>query len=518
MNKLKLAMGLVVISAMASVPLYFMKENQKTELVKSSSDAERYDHHLKVNTDSWKGYKVICGNVIKNMLRQKRIRLECVDDKANYADRMKAIKNGDSQFAVLEVGSYVIEGEPFDYPLSIIMGIDTSFQGDALIANKNNIPNIDSLRDNPNTKVALTMKSPSEMFAKIATTHFDLDVFRDTNNLIESDGSKDAMMMLLKGEVPAAVLWEPYRSIALKDPNMVEIISTKDAQDTIVDALGVSRKFGEENPAIVKTVLVAYFKALKYYKDNPSELIKEIKSDADTKGMTDKDIKKMVAGIHWMNLTENCEKWFACDATNFSANMEIIDTANMTLGVWQSFGDITGNPFPSKDVYNIVNGEYISDLYMNGLGDSDDKSVIVNSLEKEFSSWTEKDWNNAKEFGKLKNKSVTFSKNSQLRMSSKDSIDEIASKLKHYPNFRIRIGGHTGTLGDKDKKLSISKERAEWVKRFLQVTYNIDEDRIQAVGYGGKNPLNLKMGETEYSKGYQSRLSRVDVYLIQETY
>ena len=89
--------------------------------------------------------------------------------------------------------------------------------------------------------------------------------------MIESEGAQDAMKKLLKGEVDAAVIWEPYRSIALQDKNMVEIISTKDAQDTIVDVLAVEREFGEDNPDLVKTVLVSYFKALKHYKENPNE-------------------------------------------------------------------------------------------------------------------------------------------------------------------------------------------------------------------------------------------------------
>lgn len=518
MKKVKMAMGAVLVGVLISIPLYIFKEDSKNDFMKSSSDRDRYDYHLRANTDSWKGYKVFCGDVLQNMLRNKRIRLECKDDKANYDERMSSLKDGDIEFAVLEVGSYVIEGEKYNYPASIIMGIDTSYQGDSLIANKKYIPNIDALRNNPNTKIALTLKSPSEMFAKIASTHFDLAVFENSNNLIESDGAEDAMKKLLKGEVQAAMVWEPYRSIALKDPNMVEIINTKDAQDTIVDVLSVNRKFGEENPEIVKTVLASYFKALKYYKDNPDELISEIKSDEDSKNMSEDEIKQMIVGIHWMTLTENCEKWFACDPSNWSAKMEIVDTAKMTLGVWQKFGDIKGNPFPNSDPYNLVNSEYIADLYMNGLGDSDDKSGLVNSLEKEFSVWSKSDWDKAKNFGKLKVSPIKFAKDSELRVSSKNSVDEVADKLKHYPNFRLRIEGHTSTLGNKDLKLAISQDRADWVKRYLEITHDIDPDRMLSVGYGAKKPLKLKMDETEFKKSYQARLARVEIHLVQETY
>lgn len=518
MKKLAIAGFVIAIGLLVAIPVHFLKENKDENLISSSSDMERYDHHIKVNTDSWKGYKILCGDTMKNMLRQKRIRFECIDDKANYTQRMENLKNGDSQFAVLEVGSYVIEGADFNYPASIIMGIDTSFQGDAVIANKNMIPDIDTLREKENAKVALTLKSPSEMFSKIVSTHYDLKIFENQNNMIESDGAKDAMKKLLKNEVQAAVLWEPYRSIALQDPNMTEIISTKDAQDTIVDVLSVERKFGEENPELVKTVLVSYFKTLKYYKENPDILIKEIEGDHDTKGMSTANIEQMVEGIHWINLTENCSKWFACDSSDWSAKMEIIDTINMTLDVWNTFGDIQGNPLPKQDPYNIVNGEYLVDLYKNGMFADDSNSSMINSLEKQFSSWSDEEWDKAKSFGKLKNSPVKFTKNSELRQSSKEAIDDIATKLKHYPNFRIKVYGHTGTLGDQDKKLSVSQERAEWVKRYLQITYNIDEDRIRAIGLGGSKPIKLKRNENEHSRAYQSKLSRVEVYLIQESY
>lgn len=518
MKNLKIGIAIAVIACLATIPLYFFKEKNDTDLLISSSENERYDHHIKVNTDSWKGYKILCGNIMKNQLRQKRIRFECVDDNADYAQRMTDLSNKKSQFAVLEVGSYVIEGANYNYPASIIMGIDTSFQGDAVIANKNVIPNIDALREKENSKVALTLKSPSEMFSKIISTHYDLKIFENTNNMVESNGAKDAMKKLLKNEVPAAVLWEPYRSIALQNPDMVEIISTKDAQDTIVDVLAVERSFGEKNPDLVKTILVTYFKSLKYYKDNKEELIKEIATDSDTTGMSNDDIKKMVEGIHWMNLTENCEKWFACDNTNWSSTMEIIETIKMTMNVWIQFGDLKENPLPKKDPYHIVNGEFLVDLFTNGIIEDEDNTTFVNSLEKEFGLWNDKEWDSAKNFGKLKNKPVVFSKNSELRGSSQDSLDEIASLLKHYPNFRIKIYGHTGTLGDKDQKVKISQERADWVKRYLELTYKIDPNRIKTIGYGGKKPLPLKDGETEYKRSYQAKLSRIEVYLIQESY
>ena len=66
MKKLMIALGIVIFGLLLSIPLHFMKESNESNLLTNSSDVERYDHHIKVNTDSWKGYKILCGDVMKN--------------------------------------------------------------------------------------------------------------------------------------------------------------------------------------------------------------------------------------------------------------------------------------------------------------------------------------------------------------------------------------------------------------------------------------------------------------------
>ena len=105
-----------------------------------------------------------------------------------------------------------------------------------------------------------------------------------------------------------------------------------------------------------------------------------------------------------------------------------------------------------------------------------------------------------------------------MRLTSREAIDEVAKDLEHYPNYRLRIEGHTGTLGDEIRNKTVSEERSKWVKRYLVQTYNIDSDRIQTIGYGGDKPLKKQSGESNFSKSYQSRLARVSIVLVQEEY
>ena len=516
-NKLVIGATLIVLSVAGAVGLQFFKTEKQEELTHASSDTQRYDRTITIHKDSFEGYRIGCSDHMESLLRRSKIRLNCVDDGADYEARMKALKSGDADFAFLEIGAYTIEGERFNYPASLITVIDTSMGADAIIARKSEFSTLEDLRNSPNTPIGVTLNSPSDMFGKITATHFDLEALKLSTNYVGANGSEDVMKQLLRGDIDVGIVWEPHVSKLLATGDFVKLVSTAEAQDTIVDALGVNRKFGEENPEVVKTVLAAYFKSLKHYKDNPEKLVEEIMADPVNKGMKKAEVEGMISGINWINLNENCKRWFACDPNDWAAKVKIVDTLEMSNKTWYEFGELKANTFPDEDAYTLINSEFMQDLLENGVGIFSD-AEIVDSLERDFSELTEAQWSNLKEFGKLKQRGILFQKGNKLRLTSREAIDEVASDLEHYPNYRLRIEGHTGTLGDAIKNQTISEERSKWVKRYLVQTYNVDADRIQAVGFGGDKPLKKKGRESDFSKSYQSRLARVSIVLVQEEY
>jgi outer membrane protein OmpA-like peptidoglycan-associated protein/ABC-type taurine transport system substrate-binding protein len=508
---------LVGLSVLGAVGLQFIKSENQQELTHLSSDTQRYDKTVTIYKDSFEGYRIGCSDHMESLLRRSKIRLNCVDDGADYEQRMKALKSGEANFAFLEVGAYTIEGEKFNYPASLISIIDTSKGADAIVANKKKFNSLEDLRTNPNTAIAVTLNSPSDMFGKITATHFDLETLKNPKNYVSANGSEDVMKKMLRGDVDVGIVWEPHISKLLATGDYVKLVSTAEAQDTIVDALAVSRKYGEENPEMVKMVLASYFKSLKYYTDNPDKLIEEIMTDPVNQGMKEKEVKEMISGINWITLNENCKRWFACDPNDWSAKIKIIDTLEMANKIWYEFKELEENAFPDQDAYTLINSEFMYDLLKNGVGIySNDE--IVDSLERDFAELTPEQWANLKEFGKLKQRGILFLKNNKLRLTSREAIDEVAKDLEHYPNYRLRIEGHTGTLGDSIKNKIISEERAKWVKRYFIQTYSVDSDRIQSIGYGGDKPLKKSRGESDFSKSYQSKLARVSIVLVQEEY
>ena len=197
--------------------------------------------------------------------------------------------------------------------------------------------------------------------------------------------------------------------------------------------------------------------------------------------------------------------------------MKIVDTLEKANKLWYEFDILDENVFPQEDAYTLINSEFIHDLMKNGVG-LYSSADLENPLEKEFEAKTLAEWNKLKDFAKLKQRKILFVKNNQLRLTSREAIDELAKDLEHYPNYRLRIEGHTGTLGDASKNKIISESRAEWVKRYLTQTYNVDEDRILTVGFGGEKPLKRSNGVGEFSRGYQAKLPRVSIVLMQEEY
>ena len=120
-----------------------------------------------------------------------------------------------------------------------------------------------------------------------------------------------------------------------------------------------------------------------------------------------------------------------------------------------------------------------------------------------------------REVGTLKTLPVVFqSGTAELSLEGKQELDAAMENLRHYPNFRVIVKGHTGVRGSPEENLKLSQERADSVGRYLQVTYGVDPNRLRVVGYGAEKPLARLPDESERAYGY--RLPRVELSLVSE--
>ncbi|MGD9009134.1 MAG: hypothetical protein PVG41_14495, partial [Desulfobacteraceae bacterium] len=229
---------------------YFEKSQQR-----ATTDASKTKGKIVVALDNWVGYFVLRSPEMENALRRAGYILICEDDQADYGRRMERLKAGEIDFAVATVDSFLLNGAARNYPGAIIMVIDESKGGDAILARKEKVPGLDALKGRNDIRVAFTPNSPSHHLAKAAADHFSVpQLIPHGKLLIETDGSQKAMEKLLAGQTDVAICWEPDVSRALADKGIVKLLGTEDTERLIVDILVAGRKTLQKKPEVVQLV------------------------------------------------------------------------------------------------------------------------------------------------------------------------------------------------------------------------------------------------------------------------
>lgn len=76
-----------------------------------------------------------------------------------------------------------------------------------------------------------------------------------------------------------------------------------------------------------------------------------------------------------------------------------------------------------------------------------------------------------------------------IQEQSLNVLDQVVEVLKEVPDFgRLRIEGHSDSIGNANYNLNLSQRRAESVKRYL-VSQGLAEDQLVAVGFGAQQPI-----------------------------
>ncbi len=112
---------------------------------------------------------------------------------------------------------------------------------------------------------------------------------------------------------------------------------------------------------------------------------------------------------------------------------------------------------------------------------------------------------------KFKLTNIEFESNSaELKDTTRPIMEMVAAVLKKYNAYMILIQGHTDMIGGTVYNKRLSRERAKNVGKYLNTIFNIEERRIQCMGYGLSNPI--ASNETEEGR---AKNRRVEFKLIQ---
>ena len=505
----KFALVVLVLGAIAIGVARYVWPLWQEQMQRDTSDAKDTKGRMVIGVDNWIGYFPLCSGDMKKRMRSAGYVLVCEDDKADYASRMQKLRDDKLQFAVATVDAYLLNGAPKGFPATIIAVIDESKGGDAIVAWKDKVANLDALKKMQGVKVAFTPNSPSEHLLRTMAVHFDVPALRGKGAWrVEADGSSEALKKLLARQVDVAAVWEPDVTRALANNSIVKLLGTEDTRRLIVDILLVGRSYSTQHPEAVNALLTTYFQVAKDYRENPQRLEKEVA--AETK-LPAESVKRLLEGVAWASLSDNAQVWLGAT----SGTDALVDTIQSTARTLVDAGEFKAHPLPDQDPFRIISRQFISKLYVGAVTGGGTTPAGPTSLERKFAALTDTGWQALKEVGTLKALPVSFqSGTAELSHEGKLELDRAMETLSHYPNFRVVIKGHTGLRGDPAENQLLSQERAESVARYLSVTYNLDLNRLRVVGLGSTLPLPQLPGESERAYGY--RLPRVELALVAE--
>lgn len=98
---------------------------------------------------------------------------------------------------------------------------------------------------------------------------------------------------------------------------------------------------------------------------------------------------------------------------------------------------------------------------------------------------------------------------STLLPASFDVLNQIVDILKRYPDYKMRIGGHTDSIGSAEANQKLSEQRAKVCYDYM-IAKGISPSRLNYTGYGESRPI----ADNRYKDGRdKNRRVEFDIYL-----
>jgi outer membrane protein OmpA-like peptidoglycan-associated protein/ABC-type nitrate/sulfonate/bicarbonate transport system substrate-binding protein len=482
----------------------------------ATSDAAKIQGKISGAGDNYIGYEFIRSSEMKRALAQQGQLLEWTDDGGAYAERLQKFSEGKYDFIVLPINSYLRHGAGHQFPGVITAVISESKGADAIVGYADRIAatnggeiKVNSL-NNANLRIAFTPDSPSSFLLSIPVVQFGLDQLQRPGPWrVEAQGSNDALEKLRKRLVEVAILWEPDVSRALEINGVKVIFSSAQFHGLIIDVVVFNREVIRKKPDWVKMFHRDYFRAIQIYTNDRPRMLKEF---AKSSGLNEKAIEAILSKIDYADLAENALQWFNLANTGVAGDEPLINSIRSITDIMLRNGEITRDPLDNNP-FLITNRDFVAELYQSGglsnLG-------TPSTAPKDFAALSESQWQALREIGTMAIRPINFQQSTgTLTLAGKLEVDAAAQALlNNYPQYRVLIKGHTSRGYDAEADRKLSQERAEAVKKYLEVVHGIDADRLRAIGIGSTEPLPRLANESE--RAYQYRLPRVEFVLVEE--
>ncbi len=472
------------------------KQEREADSVSKTQGTSKYSHELAIGLDSFSGYAFFRSPALQEQLSQRGIRLKLVDDNANYSARGEALESGKLQMALFPADALVkVSSKRQSLPATIIAIIDETRGADAMVAYKSKFPDIDAL-NSAETKFVLLADSPSETLARVVMHDFDLGrLSKDPFIFVDN---ADALMNRYRQSKPGSpevfVTWEPYVSQLLVNDQLHVMLDSSRFTGYIVDCLVVGRDYLLKNQETVEFFLECYFRTLHGSRDTTA-LVQLVLDDAKItkQALTKEQAVRLVDGIQWKNTQEN----FAHFGLRSASVVHVEDMLSRITNVLSSTGAMDDDP---------VDGQFnrlFFDRPLAGLQTRNFHPELKNEQVREevtLVALDDKTWETLVPVGTLNAPELLFARgSSNLTEQSRSILDELAEKLKSWPQFYLKVRGSASNKGDAAANRALATKRADTVVEYL-LSIGMPKERIRPVegGPSGETRVTFQVVQVPY--------------------
>ena len=487
---------LLIVGAIAASYRLLIYPRQRDATLSGTSSSSQYKHSLQIALDSFSGYAILRSEKMKEELAHKRIRLEYVDDEANYRKRIRRLRSGQVQMAVFTIDALLAVCEEIDeLPGTIVAILDETRGADAVVAYKQAVPNIDALNRNDMTFV-LTPDSPSETLARVVMTHFHLDNLGERPFKTVDD--VEAVYKSYRTAAPttpqAFVLWEPYVSKMLENPNTHIVTDSSQFRGYIVDVLVVNRDYLVKNEAVVLDVLGSYFRAAYHYRDGMVDLILNDARESNTP-ITRTQAETLVKGIWWKNTQENFAHFGIQSGKSLQLLEDMIGNIGRVLKTTHAIDEDPTGGQPNILYYDALLRTLQTNGFHPGLA-----SETVRDDTIQLAALDDEDWDSLMPVGTLEVPELVFARGTaRLTPSSEATLDDLVNSLKSLPQAYVLVRGNASLKGDAEANARLAMQRAKAAEKYL-IAAGVDQNRVRAVAGqpSGATSVSFVLGQPPY--------------------
>jgi outer membrane protein OmpA-like peptidoglycan-associated protein len=472
------------------------QQRDREELLEGTSGQSQYRYRVDFALDQFSGYAILRSEEFQQQLHRKQIRVNLIDDGANYRQRLQKLRSGEVDLAAFTVDALIkSSAELGELPAVIVAIIDETRGADAMVAYKNSVPNVDAM-NRPETRFVLTADSPSETLARVVMTHFNLNRVAD-NPFVMTKGPDDTFNRYRQAETNTTdvyVLWEPFVSRILENDNMHVVVDSSRFRGYIVDVIVVSRDYLQKNHEAVRDFVGCYFAAAYRYR---KEMVKLIETDAQQQKqpLSAQQAEKLVQGIRWQNTQENFAHFGLLPDVSRQHIEDMISNITRVLLRTSAIRSDPTDGRPNLFYYERILTELRRSNFHPGLAaeEIENDEVKLPALSKE-------EWKNLREIGELDVPALVFARGTaRLTDHSYATLDDLVNTLRSWPQYYLLIRGNASRQGDLEANRQLAENRAKAAADYL-VQKGIDRNRIHSEGVDptGDTNVSFVLGEAPY--------------------